>query len=468
MATVSAKMFQQLRREDASLSDGQLLTRFVAARDEASFAALLRRHGPMVLGVCRRVLRHAHDAEDAFQATFLVLARKAHSVVRRESVGCWLYGVAYRTALDAGTRIARRHAREKQVQDMPHPMVTPAEVLDWRPLLDHELNRLPEHYRSAIVLCDLEGRSRREAARLLGVPEGTLSSRLATGRKMLARRLTDCGVALSAAALASGLAEKTASAQVPAALAQTTAQAAALVAAGQLVGVSAPAVALMKGVIEAMLLKKLRLSIGVVMVAAALGAMGFACRPGDATAQQANPAAKGSDGKPQSELEALRKENELLKFNLQLVLEKAHAQETELQKLRPQVSLGSVTTSPYIVNLRQDMTSVNPAFPDLNTTNLVPYSIRLPGALTDQYSQYSSSFANPNVVGSIYADASKGGDAVPTKPRVKPGKEATVSLTTEQIDSLLKNLREARDKESQRKAVEELQKVLQKMQEQVK
>jgi RNA polymerase sigma factor (sigma-70 family) len=460
MATVSAKMFQQLRREDASLSDGQLLARFVAARDEASFAALLRRHGPMVLGVCRRVLRHAHDAEDAFQATFLVLARKAHSVVRRESVGCWLYGVAYRTALDAGTRIARRHAREKQVQDMPHPVVAPAEQLDWRPLLDRELSRLPEHYRSAIVLCDLEGRSRREAARLLGVPEGTLSSRLATGRKMLARRLTDCGLALSAAAMTAVLGETTASAQVPAALAQTTAQAAALVASGQLAGVSAPAVALMKGVIEAMLVKKLRLTIGVVMVVAAMGAVGFACRPGAATAQQPSTSAKGHDGKPQSELEALRKENELLKFNLQVVLEKAHAQETELQKLRTHAAQGNITTVPYGVNLNYDLTSVNPALSRLSTTG-VPYSVLLSDTLTNPV---NSSTGN---VTSIYTDAGLR-NVVPSKNTVRPAKEATVTLTTEQIDAILKTLRDAPDKESQRKAVEELQKVLQKMQEQVK
>jgi RNA polymerase sigma factor (sigma-70 family) len=461
MATVSAKMLEQLRRGDGSLTDGQLLARFVAARDEASFAALLRRHGPMVLGVCRRVLRHAHDAEDAFQATFLVLARKANSVVRRESVGCWLYGVAYRTALDAGTRIARRHAREKQVQDMPHPAVAPAEFLDWRPLLDRELTGLPEHYRSAIVMCDLEGRSRREAARLLGVPEGTLSSRLATGRKLLARRLTDCGLALSAATLATGLAEGTASAQVPAALAQTTARAAALVAAGQLAGVSAPAVALMKGVIEAMLLKKLRLTIAVVMVVSALGAVGFACRPGAATAQQANPAAKGKDGKPQSELEALRKENELLKFNLQLVLEKAHAQETELQKLRPQVSQGNTTI--FNGNISYDLTSVTPALSHLST-NWVPYTTTLPAGSVNLQPAY----ANLKSVGTTYTDPSLGGDAVPAKARVQPAKQATVPLTTEQIDSLLKSLCEAPDKESQRKAVEDLQKVLQKMHEQVK
>jgi len=411
-----------------------------------------------VLGVCRRVLRHAHDAEDAFQATFLVLARKANSVVRRESVGCWLYGVAYRTALDAGTRIARRHAREKQVQDMPHPAVAPAELQDWRPLLDRELARLPEHCRSAIVLCDLEGRSRREAARLLGVPEGTLSSRLATARKMLARRLTDCGLLLSAATLATGLAEGTASAQVPAALAQTTARAAALVAAGKLAGVSAPAVALMKGVIEAMLLKKLRLTIAVVMVAGALGAMGFACRPGDATAQQANPAAKGNDGKPQSELEALRKENELLKFNLQLVLEKAHAQETELQKLRPQVSQANLTTSPYNTTVIFDTTALNPTFSYLGSTNLVPYSTTLQPGYT----------SNLSSIGTVYNNASLKGDSTALRPRAQPAKQATAPLTTEQIDSLLKSLREAPDKESQRKAVEELQKVLQKMQEQVK
>ena len=128
------------------------------------------RHGPLVLGVCRRVLRDAHGAEDAFQATFLVLVRRAASVVPREAVGNWLYGVAYRTALEARRAAARRRARERQVHDMPHPTARPQEIgRELRPLLDEELSRLPDKYRSAVVLCDLEGRTRKEAARQLGV-----------------------------------------------------------------------------------------------------------------------------------------------------------------------------------------------------------------------------------------------------------------------------------------------------------
>ncbi|HEY7153148.1 MAG TPA: sigma factor, partial [Gemmataceae bacterium] len=133
MATNLSKVLEHLHQilapPGGDLTDGQLLARFVAARDEASFAALVRRHGPMVLGVCRRLLRHAQDAEDCFQATFLVLARKA-SAVKRESVGSWLYAVAYRTALEARAVNARRRRRERQVEDMPHPEVMPSEAQD--------------------------------------------------------------------------------------------------------------------------------------------------------------------------------------------------------------------------------------------------------------------------------------------------------------------------------------------------
>src|SRR5437763_852348 len=134
--------------EERARSDGQLLDRFIARRDEAAFAELLRRHGPMVLGVCRRLLGHAQDAEDAFQATFMVLVRKARSVMPRELVGNWLYGVAYRVALEAQARAGRRRAREKQVEDMPHPTTPAADPTDdLRPVLDRELSRLPEKYR---------------------------------------------------------------------------------------------------------------------------------------------------------------------------------------------------------------------------------------------------------------------------------------------------------------------------------
>src|SRR5690349_15139761 len=157
MATGLRELLEHLQQSGGGLTDGQLLARFVATRDESSFAALVRRHGPMVLGVCRRVLRDLHDAEDAFQATFLVLACKAASVQKRESLSCWLHGVAYHTAQRAGTTLARRRARERPVDDMPHPLVAVPEPRDWLPLLDRELGRLPEKYRAAIVLCDLEG-----------------------------------------------------------------------------------------------------------------------------------------------------------------------------------------------------------------------------------------------------------------------------------------------------------------------
>ena len=133
MATGLHKVLERLRHAGAGVTDGHLLARFVAARDEDSFAALVRRHGPMVLGVCRRVLHDVHDAEDAFQATFLVLARKAAALAQPEAVGSWLYQVAYHTALEARAARARRWRTERQVRDMPHPEVAPPAAQDWGP-----------------------------------------------------------------------------------------------------------------------------------------------------------------------------------------------------------------------------------------------------------------------------------------------------------------------------------------------
>jgi RNA polymerase sigma factor (sigma-70 family) len=250
-----------LVRDCREQTDGELLQAFIARREEAAFEALVRRHGPMVMGVCRRVIGNVHDAEDAFQATFLVLARKAASVVPREAVGNWLYGVAYRTGLEARGKIARRQAREKQVTDMPHPQVSADGVWpELRPVLDQELSRLPDKYRLAIVLCDLQGQSRKDVARQLGLPEGTLSSRLATGRRMLARRLASHGLALSGGALATLLSQHAAAAGVPTPLAAATAHAAALLAAGETAAgvVAAPVAALADGVLKAMLITRLK------------------------------------------------------------------------------------------------------------------------------------------------------------------------------------------------------------------
>src|SRR5262249_55080585 len=153
---------------------------YVSRRDEGAFVTLMRRHGPMVWGVCRRVLHSHHDAEDAFQATFLVLVRKAASIQPRQMVANWLYGVAHQTALNSRTTATRRKERERQVMDMPEPAaVEPGFGRDLQALLDKELSRLPDKYRTVIVLCDLEEKPRKEVARQLGCPEGTVAGRLA-------------------------------------------------------------------------------------------------------------------------------------------------------------------------------------------------------------------------------------------------------------------------------------------------
>jgi RNA polymerase sigma factor (sigma-70 family) len=268
-----------LPNERASLTDGQLLERYVRSREEAAFAALVRRHGPMVWGVCRRVLGNHQDAEDAFQATFLVLARKAAAVV---SVASWLHGVAHRTALKARSAAARRQAREKQVMAMPEPEAVQPDLWDdLKPLLDKELSRLPEKYRGAIVLCDLEGKTRKEAALQMQVPEGTVASRLATARAMLAKRLTGRGVAVSATALAAVLSQQAASASVPVAVVSATITAAGLFAAGQAAAgaLSVRAVALTEGALRSVWPARLAITTAVVVVIAAIGAVAVALIP---------------------------------------------------------------------------------------------------------------------------------------------------------------------------------------------
>jgi RNA polymerase sigma factor (sigma-70 family) len=256
-----------LLADGGNLGDAELLGRFLSHRDEAAFEALLRRHGPLVLGVCRRVLGNAADAEDAFQATFLVLVRKAAALRSRELLGGWLHGVAYRTALKAKVMAAKRRRKESEARQRTGP---PAPVEDGRdellPLLDRELARMPEKYRVPVVLCELEGRGRKEVARRLGIPEGTLSSRLAAARKMLARRLKQGGTAGAGAALTAALGEA-ATAGVPRELLLVTARAAARVAAGRTTAglASTQVITLTEGVMKAMLLNRLKLVTAVVL-----------------------------------------------------------------------------------------------------------------------------------------------------------------------------------------------------------
>jgi RNA polymerase sigma factor (sigma-70 family) len=276
------RVFQRLRQvalaQEGGPTDGELMERFMARHDADALEALIRRHGPMVLAVCRRVLGNEADAEDAFQAAFLVLVRKAASVRSRELVGSWLYGVAYRTAQRAKGEAARRRVQERRAATMnPKQAESDEDWAELLPLLDRELSRLPEKYRTAVVLCELEGRPRKEAALQLGVPEGTLSSRLATGKRMLARRLARHGPAPSAGALAAALAR---GAGVPPSLLASTAKAASLLAAGRAATAvaSARVAALAEGVLKAMLLTKLSVAFLAAAAVVASGAAVFACR----------------------------------------------------------------------------------------------------------------------------------------------------------------------------------------------
>lgn len=273
-----------LLRDGGGMTDGQLLECFLAGREEAAFEVLVRRHGPMVLGVCRRVLHNIHDAEDAFQATFLVLVRKAASLLPREVLGNWLYGVAYHTALKARAATMKRRTREAQVKARSRcETLTEDTYQDWLPVLDQELSRLPDKYREAVVLCDLEGKTRREAAQQLGIPEGTLSGRLTTAHRKLAQRLAGHGVTLSAGAVASVLSQNAAWAGVPLPLIASTSKAAALLATGKTAAgvVSVQVAALTESVMKAMLLAKLKATAAVLFVigVVTLGGGALAHRP---------------------------------------------------------------------------------------------------------------------------------------------------------------------------------------------
>jgi RNA polymerase sigma factor (sigma-70 family) len=276
-------------RSSGELSDGALLERFAARGEEAAFEALLQRHGPMVLGVCRRVLGEAHDAEDAFQATWLVLVRSARSVGKAGSVGSWLHGVAHRTALKARAAQAARRKHVRRVAVMANN--GPGAEAAWgelRQVLDEEVGRLPEACRGPFVLCYLEGKTYDEAARLLGCPKGTVSTRLTRARELLRARLTRRGLALSAGLLATALSENAAPAVPPALTAAT-------VSAASAAAVSPQVAALTEGVLKAMLLSKCKVATAVLLAVGVVigGAGGFVWR-----IQAAEQLAQGKRSRP--------------------------------------------------------------------------------------------------------------------------------------------------------------------------
>lgn len=285
MTTPSESLLHYIRRltrpSENDAGDAVLLQRFTSQGDEAAFTALLARHGPMVMGVCRRILRDSHDAEDAFQATFLVLARKAGTLRRPEGLASWLYGTARHLASTARRAESRRHQREAccLMSAASAPQGDLLDDLSARELLlalDEELGRLPEAYRLPLILCHLEGRTHEEAGRLLGWTAGSVKGRLERGRKQLHARLSRRGLALGAGLLAM---ESMTSATVSAALRQATAQRALTFAAGSAESISANVLALAETGLTSMTMTKAKLGLILLLALGFAGGAGLLAYP---------------------------------------------------------------------------------------------------------------------------------------------------------------------------------------------
>jgi RNA polymerase sigma factor (sigma-70 family) len=259
-------------RQADRLTDADLLARFTANRDEAAFEVLVWRHGPMVHGLCRRLLRRREDADDAFQAAFLILVRKARSISKRISLGSWLYKVTYRVALEVQAREAKHDVARCEVEFPAAGTSDEVERSDLQRVIAEEVERLPEKYRLPVILCYLSGQTTEEAARRLGCPRGTVLSRLATARKRLHGRLVRRGLGLTAVALVAALEQKAVAA--PAVLVGLTVKAAAWLAAGPIGGsgaVSGPVLFLMQGALKTMFVQKMKWAAAVLTAAVLVG-----------------------------------------------------------------------------------------------------------------------------------------------------------------------------------------------------
>jgi RNA polymerase sigma factor (sigma-70 family) len=344
------------------VSDAELLQRFVRSRDEAAFELLLWRHGPMVLSVCQRLVHNEQDAEDAFQATFLILVRKAGSIGKREALASWLYKVAYRVACRARPPAPVVCNIPSVLQQLP-ASESPDDIVgrDLRSHLDDELSRLPETYRRPIILCYLEGKTHDEAARLLGWPKGTVATRLARGRERLRLRLGRRGWALSSAALASVLTDKALAGAVSAELVRATLGGAAAYAAGTTTAgaiLSAKSLALTEGVLRIMWYSKMKLVAALFLAVALAGTgIGLAVRqacagagPDDPAAAQADPALenaqvqqpggkkkvlKGNEGVSKGDVADLQREIVTLRLDLDAALQ-------EIKEMKAVLRLPSV------------------------------------------------------------------------------------------------------------------------------
>jgi RNA polymerase sigma factor (sigma-70 family) len=279
MPSPASRVVQHLRQifrgDMATLRDAQLLQRFADVQDEQAFAVLVHRHGPLVLGVCRRILQSVHDAEDAFQATFLVLARRASAIRKPDSLASWLYEVAYRLARKMKADACKRRVRETKVQ--PPAPVAPVDLTgrELQTILDEELQHLAAKYRQPLLLCYLEGLTQEEAAGQLGWPRGTLKRRLERGRELLKGQLSRRGLGLGAAIAVTLPAGEALALPVSATLGTNTSHAATLFATRQIVPaglITGRVVALAEATLKTLLSAKLKilvLALTVAMVGAA-------------------------------------------------------------------------------------------------------------------------------------------------------------------------------------------------------
>ena len=311
----------------ADFGEGDLLEQFVSSADETAFEALVSRHGPMVLGVCRRALRHEQDIEDAFQATFLVLVRRARSIRDRERVGQWLHGVAHRVAVRARANAARRRVREQTGIKIDPARVDSPPLDDVAAILDHELLRLPESLRTPVVLCYLEGLTHDQAAQRLGWPVGTVRSRMSRARDLLQRRLTRRGVSVPGVAFIPSIASR----DVSTALINTTAR----LAQGTATEKTA-AILLAQGVLNAMMYSKLKIfGISIALGLLTLGGLQtFAQREGSPQPVEARAQEREEiKDRLTRDLHKLQSEVEKLEASLVRLIDKKRAVEQQLAEV---------------------------------------------------------------------------------------------------------------------------------------
>lgn len=418
----------------ASLSEGQLLERFVHTRDESAFEALVTRHGPMVLGVCRRGLDDPNDAEDAFQATFLVLVRKARSLRDADHLGPWLFGVARRVSTRARVQSSRRREREQsgaEAEAVSHSPSDEGERHELKRVLDDEIARLPVKYRAPVVLCYLEGLTHEEAALRLGCPVGTVRSRMAWARERLRQRLDRRGLAPAGLLAFPRLVQV-----VPAGLTESTLNAAGCAVAGTLSKSvpSAAAAALAQGVTHSMFLHKLTITASVLATAGLVtggAVLARQDRPALATPVSADDI---KTSRPASSAEGLQERNAALERQIQDLRQQVERLTKSLERFG-QDAAGETQQRTRAQMTSADVARANVPFPDASTTVDLPTTVVPADALPRPASSDPTSYAVPSLnapaarpTGAIVTDSSI---SLPARTVYTPAQPSVTNLPSD-------------------------------------